>query len=46
VNEAAQKAIDADEPEFDELFDYVYGEMPEMMKKEKKRLKENLEVDQ
>jgi pyruvate dehydrogenase E1 component alpha subunit len=44
VDEAAQKAIDADEPEFDELFDYVYGEMPELLKDEKKELKENLDV--
>jgi pyruvate dehydrogenase E1 component alpha subunit len=44
VNEAAQKAINADEPEFDELFDYVYGEMPELLKKEKDELKQNLEI--
>ncbi|MFQ3275023.1 MAG: pyruvate dehydrogenase E1 component alpha subunit [Candidatus Nanohaloarchaea archaeon] len=44
VNEAAQEAIEADEPEFDELFDYVYGEMPELLKEEKKELKQDLEV--
>jgi pyruvate dehydrogenase E1 component alpha subunit len=44
VNEAAQEAIEADEPEFDELFDYVYGEIPELLKEEKKELKQDLEV--
>jgi pyruvate dehydrogenase E1 component alpha subunit len=46
VDEAAQKAIEADDLEFDELFDYVYGEMPELLKKEKKQFKEELEVGQ
>jgi pyruvate dehydrogenase E1 component alpha subunit len=43
VDEAAQKAIDLDDPEFDEMFDYVYEEMPELLKKEKEQLKK--EVD-
>ncbi|MBC5792843.1 MAG: pyruvate dehydrogenase (acetyl-transferring) E1 component subunit alpha [Nanohaloarchaea archaeon] len=42
VNEAANKAIEAEEPEFDELFDYVYDEMPETLKKEKQALKEEI----
>lgn len=45
INEAAQEAMDADEPEFDELFDYVYGEMPELLKNEKEQFRKELEVD-
>jgi len=42
VDEAADEAIDTDDPEFDELFDYVYGEMPELLKKEKEQLRKEL----
>ena len=42
VDEAAQKAIDMDDPEFDEMFDYVYEEMPELLKKEKEQLKKEV----
>ncbi len=43
VNDAAKKAIETDDPEFDELFDYVYEEMPELLREEKEQLKK--EVD-
>ncbi|MFP4229841.1 MAG: pyruvate dehydrogenase (acetyl-transferring) E1 component subunit alpha [Candidatus Nanohaloarchaea archaeon] len=43
VDEAAKKALDMEDPEFDEMFDYVYGEMPEMLKKEKEKLREEVE---
>mgnify|MGYP002761871140 CR=1 FL=1 len=46
VDEAAQEAIEAEDPEFDEMFDYVYGEMPELLKKEKEQFKEELEVNE
>lgn len=42
VDDAADQAIDTDDPEFDEMFDYVYGETPELLEKEKKQLKEEL----
>ncbi|MFP4038692.1 MAG: pyruvate dehydrogenase (acetyl-transferring) E1 component subunit alpha [Candidatus Nanohaloarchaea archaeon] len=43
VDEAAKKALEMEDPEFDEMFDYVYGEMPEMLKKEKEKLREEVE---
>ncbi len=43
IDEAADKALEMDDPSFDELFDYVYGEMPEMMEREKKQLRGELE---
>ena len=46
VDEAAQEAIEAEDPEFDEMFDYVYGEMPELLKKEQEQFKEELEVNE
>jgi len=39
VDKAANKALDMDDPEFDELFDYVYGEMPELLEKEKEEFR-------
>lgn len=42
VNEAAQKAIDMDDPEFDEMFDFVYEDMPELLKKEKEQLRKEV----
>ncbi|MFB6242243.1 MAG: pyruvate dehydrogenase (acetyl-transferring) E1 component subunit alpha [Candidatus Nanosalina sp.] len=44
VDEAAQEALDADNPGFDELFDYVYEELPELLQEEKEQLRK--EVDQ
>lgn len=42
IDDAANEAIEADDPEFDEMFDYVYGEMPEILEKEKEQLREEL----
>jgi pyruvate dehydrogenase E1 component alpha subunit len=42
VDEAAQEALDAEDPSFDELFDYVYEEMPELQKKEKEKLRKEV----
>jgi pyruvate dehydrogenase E1 component alpha subunit len=44
VDEAAQEALDADDPSFDEMFDYVYDELPELLQDEKEELRK--EVDQ
>lgn len=44
VDEAAEKALHAEDPEFDELFDYVYDEMPELLQEEKEQLRK--EVDE
>ncbi len=35
IKEASNEALEEDDPELDELFDYVYDEMPEMLQKEK-----------
>ncbi|MFB6213926.1 MAG: pyruvate dehydrogenase (acetyl-transferring) E1 component subunit alpha [Candidatus Nanohaloarchaea archaeon] len=35
VQEAAEKAMEMDDPQPEEMFDYLYGEMPEMLEKEK-----------
>jgi TPP-dependent pyruvate/acetoin dehydrogenase alpha subunit len=37
IDEAAQKAIEMDNPDIEELFDYVYGENPELIEKQKKQ---------
>ncbi len=42
VDEAANKALEMDRPSFDELFDYVYGEMPELLAKEKEELRKEV----
>jgi len=42
VDEAANKALEMDDPGFDELFDYVYKDMPEMLKKEKEQLRKEV----
>ncbi len=42
VDEAANKALEMDKPSFDELFDYVYGEMPELLAKEKEELRKEV----
>lgn len=42
IDQAAEKAMEMDDPEFDELFDYVYEEMPDLLKKEKKQLKKEV----
>ena len=42
IDEAANKAMEMDDPEFDELFDYVYGDMPEILEKEKKDLRKEV----
>lgn len=43
IDDAAQEAINTEEPEFDELFDYVYEEMPDLLKDEKQQLKKEVE---
>lgn len=42
VDKAAKEAMEMEDPEFDELFDYVYGEMPEMLEREKESLKKEV----
>ncbi len=42
IDKAANKAMDMDDPEFDELFDYVYGDMPEILEKEKTDLRKEV----
>ena len=42
VDKAAEKAMNADKPEFDELFDYVYDEMPELLQEEKEKLRKEV----
>ncbi|MFB6159061.1 MAG: pyruvate dehydrogenase (acetyl-transferring) E1 component subunit alpha [Candidatus Nanohalobium sp.] len=43
VDEAAERAMNMDDPGFDELFDYVYDDMPDMLKKEKEGLRKEVE---
>ncbi len=42
VDEAANKALEMEEPEFDELFDYVYADMPDLLADEKEEFKEEV----
>ncbi|MFB6204297.1 MAG: pyruvate dehydrogenase (acetyl-transferring) E1 component subunit alpha [Candidatus Nanohaloarchaea archaeon] len=42
VNEAANRAMEMEDPDMDEMFDYVYGEKPEMLRKQQDRFKEEL----
>ncbi len=42
VQEAAEEAMEMDEPGIDELFDYVYEETPEMLEDEKRKLEREL----
>jgi TPP-dependent pyruvate/acetoin dehydrogenase alpha subunit len=39
VDEAAKSAMEMDDPDFEEMFDYVYGENPEMLEEEKEELR-------
>jgi pyruvate dehydrogenase E1 component alpha subunit len=43
VSEAAEEALNKDDPEFDEMFDYVYGKNPEILEKEKEKFREEVE---
>ncbi len=43
IQEAAETAIEMDDPRFDELFDYVYEELPELLEKEKEQLRKEVE---
>ena len=45
IDDAAEEALDAEDPEFDELFDYVYGEMPDLLEKEKEELRKEVVTD-
>ena len=45
VDEAANKALEMDDPEFDELFDYVYKDMPDLLKKEKEQFRKEADID-
>lgn len=40
IKEASNEAIDEDDPEMEEMFDYVYKETPEMLQKEKEEFKQ------
>lgn len=44
VDEAAEKAMNTDNPSYDELFDYVYKDMPELLKKEKEELRKEVDA--
>ncbi|MFB6215571.1 MAG: thiamine pyrophosphate-dependent enzyme, partial [Candidatus Aenigmatarchaeota archaeon] len=44
VQEASEKAIEMDDPSFDEMFDFVYKDMPEELKQQKQEFKEALEI--
>ncbi|WP_414836762.1 pyruvate dehydrogenase (acetyl-transferring) E1 component subunit alpha [Candidatus Nanohalococcus occultus] len=40
INEAANKAMEVEDPEMEEMFEYVYKEMPDLLKRDKKDLEE------
>lgn len=40
VQEAADKALEIEDPDVEDLFDYVYGEIPPNLEKQKKKYKE------
>ncbi|MFB6208148.1 MAG: pyruvate dehydrogenase (acetyl-transferring) E1 component subunit alpha, partial [Candidatus Nanohaloarchaea archaeon] len=42
INDAANRAMEMEDPDMDEMFDYVYGEKPEMMKKQQEQFREEL----
>jgi len=42
VNKAANEAMDMEDPDFDELFDYVYADMPELLAKEKEEFRKEV----
>ena len=42
VQEAAEKAIEMDDPKVDEMFDHVYKDMPDILKQEEERLHKEL----
>ncbi|MFB6145875.1 MAG: pyruvate dehydrogenase (acetyl-transferring) E1 component subunit alpha [Candidatus Nanohaloarchaea archaeon] len=44
VQEASEKAIEMEDPSFDEMFDYVYKEMPEELKRQKQDFKKALDI--
>ncbi len=39
IQEAAESALEMDDPEFDEMFDYVYKDLPEILKDEKEQFR-------
>lgn len=43
IDEAAEEAMEIEDPSWEEMFDYVYENMPEMMKKEKEKMREEFE---
>jgi pyruvate dehydrogenase E1 component alpha subunit len=46
IKEASNEAIEADDPEMEEMFDYVYKDMPEMLQKEKEKFQQHFGGDQ
>lgn len=46
IDEAAQNALEMNDPEFDELFDYVYEDLPDLLQKEKEQLKKEVSQDE
>lgn len=42
INSAAKKAMEVEDPGFEEMFEYVYKEMPDILKQEEDRLREEL----
>jgi len=45
IDDAAEKAMDADNPDIEELFDYVYGDNPKLIEKQKQQWIERSEKD-
>jgi pyruvate dehydrogenase E1 component alpha subunit len=42
IQKGAEEAIEKDDPNVDEMFDYVYKEMPDILKQEEERLHEEI----
>lgn len=40
IDEAANKAMEIEDPEMEDMFDYVYKEIPDLLKKDRKELEE------
>jgi len=42
IDEAAEAAMDIEDPSFEEMFDYVYKDIPDILQEEKERLRKEL----
>lgn len=43
IQQASEEAVEIDDPGMEEMFDYVYKDMPEILEQEKQALKEEIE---